>query len=372
MRAIVFVGALFSLASCSDARPPSLSVGYQTIVIEDTARADPAASDMARIWVADIFYPSQGGGNASTYASSPEWTDALVRAEYYGQDEAALRTWSEIPESAHYAATPSADTARPLLLLSPGMGVARLNYRMLAARLVESGFIVAVIDHPYLGFSLKSDGTVSGPDDLPGLAEAGPDEMGGFVSEWAADYTPTLNAILDQTEALGIDVSRIAAAGHSLGGAVALDACRVETRITVCMNFEGAPFGTQTLDAGPGAATLMVLSAPRHEGEEAEARAGRGTGIRDMNLAMLSQGDAPAWFVSVTGGGHMSFSDAPIVMPGTLTAFGGEVMTADRSFDVYTGLVSAFTQAYWPDGGGDVGFAAYLEGLPEAGGWQAD
>ena len=61
----------------------------------------------------------------------------------------------------------------------------------------------------------------------------------------------------------------------------------------------------------------------------------------------------------------MSFSDAPLVMPDTITRFGGEVMTPERSMAVYSTILGAFAKAYAPGGAGARAFDRQLATLPE-------
>ncbi len=61
----------------------------------------------------------------------------------------------------------------------------------------------------------------------------------------------------------------------------------------------------------------------------------------------------------------MSFSDAPRMMPATLTRF-GEIMPPERLDAVYAGMVDAFAGAFVMGAGGDEAFAAFLATPPEA------
>lgn len=82
-------------------------------------------------------------------------------------------------------------------------------------------------------------------------------------------------------------------------------------------------------------------------------------------LASLAQRGAPVWTLHITGGSHTSFSDAPEVLPHTLSRFGGELMSAERSMTLYTAIVDAFARAYAPGGGGDAAFQQFSDAAPE-------
>ncbi|HWG33999.1 MAG TPA: hypothetical protein VN650_07505, partial [Gemmatimonadaceae bacterium] len=46
------------------------------------------------------------------------------------------------------------------------------------------------------------------------------------------------------------------------------------------------------------------------------------------------------------GTGHMSYSDAPFVMPTTITRFGGTVIDASRGFEIISAYTRAFLDRY--------------------------
>jgi pimeloyl-ACP methyl ester carboxylesterase len=157
------------------------------------------------------------------------------------------------------------------------------------------------------------------------------------------DLSSSIDVILERADQLNIDPERIATIGHSLGGAIALDTCHADERIDFCIDFEGAPFSTRTLDSGPGGPSLIVLSRAVYPEETRDANNGPGTFL----LEMLNKGDEPGWFAEVAGGGHMSFSDAPHAMPETINKFGGVVMSAERSDEVYIALLAGMAKAIW-------------------------
>jgi hypothetical protein len=54
----------------------------------------------------------------------------------------------------------------------------------------------------------------------------------------------------------------------------------------------------------------------------------------------------PAYTASIRGTGHMSFSDAPVIMPDTITRFGGRIIDAQRGFEIMSLYVRAFVGQY--------------------------
>lgn len=334
--------------------------GQFSFLVTDPHRRDPVVPEEARKWMVRLYLPTDGPGSdrRSAYAEDAALVRAMKAEGYYDVAPETLEAW---------LTTPGPDMPRrdrdqpvPLITLSPGQGVAAFNYSHLAAELVKRGFAVAVIDHPYVGISRLSDGRMMKWKDDPMLQEEQARWTERFA-DWARDIPITLDALAKRPEAGRLDLTGVTAVGHSLGGAIALDACAIDDRISACADFEGAPFGTLTERNGPAKPVLFVLSRA--------ARADRPSRTPDFchpMFAFLASGASSAWAVEVTGGSHMSFSDAPLVMPGTLSRFGGTLMEAGESMAAYATLATAFASAYRPGGGGAPAFETRLSELSAA------
>jgi len=344
------------------------SVGTVALSITDDARRDRVDAGRPRAWVAQLYYPISPARVTGAYADDPVLLDLLVAEKYYFASEPQLRAWAQKPAAAVTGARPQTPAALPVVTISPGLGFARLNYAELAAALVARGHIVVVIDHPYIGYSHLPDGRMLRADQDPALTSDNPADSLPAVREWTRDISVTLDRIAagaaqNLAPGLAIDVTRVTAAGHSIGGTAAVDACGADPRVLACLDFEGFLEGTQALAHGAQRPTLATFS--RAKGRPPTVKPGE-PDPADRTLAQLGQRGAAVWVVHITGGSHTSFSDAPDVLPETLTHFGGEVMPAARSMALYTGLVDAFARAYAPGGGGDEAMRRFLATAPEA------
>lgn len=355
----------------SRSAPPHVeaAVGVVSFVIADGTRRDPVASKQPREWRVDLYYPAipRRGRAAGPYANDRALLTDMEQSGYYGQPKGAIERWRHRPAPAVRDARPIRRVSPlPLITISPGMGVAAFNYSIIAARLVRLGFAVAVIDHPYIGWSRLPGGRFLRSADDPVLQDQDQEHWNARIADWRQDISVTLDR-LNQTampgypNGLHLAPSGVTVAGHSLGGAVALDACRHDPRVSACADFEGATFGTETIDKGPVKPVLFVLSR--------SAAVDRPRADPDFAAPLFSflakGGNESAWAVKVTGGSHMSFSDAPYVMPDTLSRFGGSLMSPERSMDLYSGLLAAFARAYRPNGGGAAAFEDYVSNVPE-------
>jgi hypothetical protein len=59
--------------------------------------------------------------------------------------------------------------------------------------------------------------------------------------------------------------------------------------------------------------------------------------------------NVPLYSIKINGAGHMSYSDAPFVMPDTITRFGGRIIDARRGFEIMTHYIRDFFDKYFYD-----------------------
>lgn len=359
--------ALLATLQAGAANPPTAPspVGVVDFELADPGRTDPVSQGERR-WRVQLYYPAEAGtGSARPYAPDPVLLARMRSDGYYDVAPDTLAAWTERPGPARLGAHAVAD-ALPLVTLSPGSGVAAFNYSELASAIARRGYAVAVVDHPHLGLSRLSDGRILSHRDDPLQQRDDPAAWQPRVLEWARDVSATLDAIPSQQAVrdagLRLDPQRVLAIGHSLGGTVAVEVCTQEPRVSACADFEGAVEGASAYTAGTRRPTLLVLSR--------SAKPDRPFETPDLARApwdFLARGDqAGNWAVAISGGSHMSFSDAPREMPATLSRFGGTLMDAVRSEQVYVGLVDALARASFPGGGGAGAMARFLDGIPEA------
>ena len=312
--------------------------------------------------VRKVFYRADDGSR------TPYLPQKLVRKlkdiDYYGQPNEVLDSWASRETTLGLGAPAKISANQKLVVLLPGLGVTSSNYALLAQEIANRGYVVAVSELPYLGSDFGPDGAWQGADLDLLLANGEQESWGPRFEDWSTDVVRLISRLQEAPElervGLSINSNSIVLVGHSLGGAIAFHACPSDPRIAVCMNFEGAPFGTRMLEEGPVKPTLFVLSRSVREGEARTAPS-----IEGPMFGFLAQGNgSPAWAVKVAGGSHMSFSDAPLVMPDTITQFGGEVLLPDRSMSLYADIVDLFAKAH-EEGGDRQSFESFVTTTPE-------
>lgn len=352
-------GTLLPLPAPTGAMP----VGTIVLHFLDKSRPDTIAKTAGKFreLMVQVWYPSRASptGTGAPYIPDPALFHMLATVDggYYGQSAATLNWWNALHTHSSWNAPVLHGGHRlPLLIFSPGLGITRANYTAFAEELASHGYVVAVIDHPYGGFTVLPDGRTLSADDDPGNEDE--KQVPAHLTAYAADAAFVIHG-LSQHQARTpvqfaevIDFERIGMLGHSLGGAAALETCRANKQVKACADLDGAPFGKVT-EEGVQKPTLLLLEDPDYSDADLAAK-GR---TREQWQAMGKKGiamwasiakrnDVPVYKVKIRGTGHLSFSDAPFVMPDTITRFGGNILDAQTTFDRITAYLLAFFNQY--------------------------
>ncbi|WP_018682638.1 alpha/beta hydrolase family protein [Actinokineospora enzanensis] len=192
---------------------------------------------------------------------------------------------------------PMAPGRFPLVLFSPGYGGSRATGAALAEDLASHGYLVVAVDHTYEAAAVKfPDGRVI-YHDRP--AEETPEEIAAAIGVRARDLSFTLTQIQSRWP---VDPRRIAAAGHSAGGATAFEAARVDRRIRAAVDLDGGLSAPVTTDGVPVPSLLLT-----------------GSWHFDSWTEWADHQRAWGRHLAADGMGHYSFTDAPYyIAPGGL------------------------------------------------------
>ena len=291
----------------------------------------------------ELWYPASThhGIERALYIPDSALINAMKNDEYLDLSPGVLDSWRDLV-SHSYLNAPLASSPRliPLILFSHGFGMSRLNYTSMFEDLASHGFIVAAIDHPGSGLTVLPDARVISfaPD------PHGPD---GKADTMVKDALFVLNALLDSNQAAGryaglIDAQRIGMFGHSLGGAVALDMGRVDRRFKACVNMDGYPFGKTPIE-GLHQPSLMLLQRP-----------GKPVHISDQMRferdslwsSIISKQSMEAYFVTIEGTSHFSFSDLPFLVRDSLMIRNGGTIAPHLGHEIVTRILRTFFSKY--------------------------
>ena len=307
----------FTASSSEPASPlpdPTGQYGVATRVLEpfiDELRQDERFDSGARTLLVQLWYPTSArDGKRSPYFTDLELLESIKAGSSAPE---AVESWRKLSTHAIENA-PVAEGTFPLVLFSPGFGMARAYYTSWIEELVSHGFVVAAIDHPFAGHTWIDGRVIEN--------QVHPEGPEGETGDMAADLQFLLPLLSQHT---GVDSGRVAAVGHSIGGAAALQACHLEPRITGCINLDGAAFGAFAR-TGVGKPFLVIHQQPVFESSGDDGTlAELGREIEKEWQDIIAKQDAPVIRLSVRGTGHLSFSDALFIRPELVADGGGQL-----------------------------------------------
>ena len=256
--------------------------------------------------VVQIWYPAEVEKDSNLAPYLPELE--ILRAHFHQTDAdrlARVRT-----NSAWQANLSNVQPKYPVIVFSHGRGTPRSYYTMLMEELASQGYVVAAIDHPYIGI-VALNGKVAPlharwTDPPPGgLRDKTDEERDRYWSEAENLLSVDQRFVLDQLERLNrndpdkrftgrFDLNRVGLAGHSKG--FVSQTCGRDKRFKACLNLDGVP-----------------------------AMAERENGLRQPFMTMRDGNDSPrttliyenlsnvGYDVLIRGAGHNSYLDLPLL-----------------------------------------------------------
>jgi pimeloyl-ACP methyl ester carboxylesterase len=241
--------------------PPSgpHGVGRHLFVWVDSSRRDPADTARARAVAAWVWYPAArpAGRTAAEVALPGPWGDLRAEANAAKIGPAAAEAMRVVRVHAATGAPWAPDVGRaPVLLFTPGNGWLPTDYSAVVEDLASHGYVVAgvapagladVVRFPDgrtvpktlgVGPAIARDQVHAHDDVLHLLGRLAALDRGGAGSAGAAggrDEGAFLRGHLD--------LARVGAFGHSLGGTTALAVAARDPRVRAALNLDGDPMG---------------------------------------------------------------------------------------------------------------------------------
>ena len=303
--------------------PPtgSYSVGTTILYLTDQSRHEDAVSNpqARRELVVQVWYPALPSNNR--LAPYRRLKETRFRNSY----QSVLWTNSRLDAPVAQAGAPF-----PVVLFNHGWGGRRSGDTFLTEELASHGYVVVSIDHPYIAARVElSGGRIVDESDVAlqfwnwdSVTSA--DRIADWNKEldkWTADQIFVLNSVakanLDPHSAFfgRLNTNVVGAAGHSFGGAAALEVSGVDSRILSAVNMDGWTFGGLRYRTSPKPVMLLYEEASR------------------PNLAYLHSADRYKRFVS-----EFDAADDAVVSP-SLNRYGGyRIYIRDTTHDDFTDL----------------------------------
>jgi len=207
--------------------------------------------------------------------------------------------------------TPSTPGPHALVVVSPGFQMKRTQYTSYAKHLATWGFVVVLTDYADTGFSADH-------------------------AKLAADVPAVIDWALAQTS-LAVDATKLAAAGHSLGGKVSVYAATLDPRIKAVVAWD--PVDSTNPSVAPDKMTGMT-AAIAVVGETTNGSGGfmPCAPTAENFQQFYAAAPSPALAMTIANADHMDWVDDPTCTFCTLctagTAPNDRARTASRRLDV--------------------------------------
>ncbi|CAM1509581.1 Fc.00g033200.m01.CDS01 [Cosmosporella sp. VM-42] len=316
MRFLPLLSALFSVVTAIVLPNPigPYPVAMRVHSLTDSSRIDPYANNTSqhRRVLLSIFWPVDGTKSCSseTVSYMPPAT-----AGVYGQLAGSIGLSNETFGAFELefcrvggikGCKANAKNSRyPLVLFSPGGGNSRLLYSAIARSVASQGYVVVAVDHPYDADIVEfPDGTIITEADIPETdpalemaAKVRSKDLSFVISQF---QKPTSREAMIEGLPGTIDLDKIIAIGHSLGGASSAQAMLSDSRVLGGADLDGRffnPVMSQGLDR-----PFMLLGRPKHRTEDT-------TWIQFWKHLR-----GPKIEMEVAGTLHGSFTDLPLLV----------------------------------------------------------
>lgn len=292
------------------------SVGQTILTWMDTSRTEALTenpNDFREV-VAMIWYPAQAGTGIESgyFPSLSTLSDALIQSgEVEWWQMIGLQfIRSGIPLDAE----PIKDqTPFPVVILSPGNGTNIEFYSSLATEIASHGYIVLGVNHPYDVPAVElSNGEVAQYDKDQWSLEITAHQE--YTAERIKVRTVDILFVIEKLEEMNstgpfagiMDLDSVAAAGHSLGGITASEACKLDARFKACLNYDGlqngGPFSMEETAIPSEQPFLFITKEPQLH----------------PRLIESFESMSESYWIVVHGASHQSFTDGPLLQPSLL------------------------------------------------------
>jgi predicted dienelactone hydrolase len=179
---------------------------------------------------------------------------------------------------AHSIADAPLSTARqsyPVVILRGGLGALTTQYTTLAEEIASHGYAVVGFDAPYRsGVVVFPDGRViTRPPslNLETMSEADAERLAArLLDAWVRDIGFVVDRLPSSRFGSRLDLQRVAVAGHSLGGASAVQFCHDDPRCGAAVDIDGRLFGSVVHDGLQR--PLMILLSDHNETDPTSRR----------------------------------------------------------------------------------------------------
>jgi predicted dienelactone hydrolase len=337
-------------------------IGYEWI---DPSRPDTysANPDAHRDLMVYLWYPAPRTdvGRTGPYLPGAKQMDANPEVQRrvgdaFGPGWGLIVSGDLVSHAVENAPVAKSPKHFPVVLFSHGLGSIGFAYTSLIEDLVSHGYVVASIEHTYTAMAVVfPNGRV-----VPFHQEANPVDLtpeqrfqrmqasaGLAITEGARDLVFVLSNLTEMNGqkahefALGgrLDVNRVAAMGHSSGGAFATLACQMDQRFKACISLDGAlPPVAAFPEYGKGFTQPVLLLEIDHSGQPRGFDAAQEAEYMKKKEAQLNACPIGSYDIVLKSAAlnHGSFSDVPLLFANGKKMGAGQALYNLRATQAFT------------------------------------
>jgi dienelactone hydrolase len=300
-------------------------VGRLPFELVDSSRRDPVDSAHARVVPGWIWYPATPVATADTERALPgEWGDLRASASAAKLGPAAAEAMRVLAVHAATGARWAPTIARaPVLVFTPGNGWLPTDYSVLLEDLASHGYVVIGVAPARLADVVRLRDGRTLRKTLGVGAAIGDDQAHAhrdvrYLLSHLADFDANEHAPWFHH----LDLTRIGALGHSLGGTTAFVAAAQDSVVRAAINLDGDAMGSVT-EVRPHQPLLLVSSELPSMREAPPApnpgwieltRQGieRSEHRRSEEWSHIASRSAGAVRIRLLGARHLNFTDAAL------------------------------------------------------------
>lgn len=309
----------------------SYQVGTTNFDWVDHSRKDLITSNPKdyRELMVQVWYPIDNGKGKKkeTYIPATEkGIDRIISSVKLGKQFADINKINT--QSYKNGLLSSKKTKYPIVLFSHGNGQSRWNYQTITRELASHGYIVVSIEHTHFALGTEFNNGRYIPNDYsPSFLNLKKDDQ-DVNQLWVRDIQFVIKQLekLDKTDKTHhfknrLDVNKIAAIGHSLGGAAAARALQIEPKIKSAMDIDGSLIGLSGKTGKmkkPFAFVKTEFHTKTLNGEipQTPPEYDRKQVLEVFNQFSTRYKQAvsgPAYDITIAKASHMNFSDNPLL-----------------------------------------------------------
>ncbi len=339
-------------------------VGRTSFHWVDASRAEEMTDDPndRRELMVTVWYPAeQRTGDPAPYLDNLDKLSGAIKHLHFVFAR-SVRTHTETESKLSHA-----KRRYPVLIFSPGNGLNAAFYTAQIEDLASHGYVVFGIDHPYESRGiLYPDGRIVGYSEDKNPKPGSPnfqEEAARFYRQRVDGRVADASFVLNQLEKLNpdktatsfsgrLDLKRVGAFGHSIGGIAAAEFCQSDRRFKACLNLDGhaksLAFYTDANGKGPQQPFMIFEDvAPELTEQQLAERNLTRQQVEQMRerersrvIEALKTVKSGSYLVKLRGATHQSFSDEPLILP-----FGdAKAKAAHRQ---RTEIIRAYTLAFF-------------------------